>query len=156
MVRVDQIITLKMHSLFSKEMFVSIDSNLQLTFFERCFDKSGERQINPIKKLLDLGNKTSIHRHLISSSSKLLWAKLRRKNVPVEGDQKSSLRATISGVYIVSILNILRRVQSKSCFYGESLQRTKERRHGEMSCRLAKGTRLFLREKFVWVKPSVF
>ena len=62
----------KMHSLFSKEMFVSIDSNLQLTFFERCFDESGEREINPIKKPSDLGNKTSIHRHLILSSSKLL------------------------------------------------------------------------------------
>ena len=106
-------------------MFVSIDSNLQLTFFERCFDESGERQMNPIKKPLDLGNKTSIQ------------SETPKKNFPVEGDQKSSLRATISGVYIVSILNILQRVQSKSCFYGESLQRTKERRCGEMSCRLA-------------------
>ena len=63
----------------------------------------------------------------------------------------------VCSVNFKTYMYLRRRVQSKSGFYEEYFGRTKESRGEEMSsCRLALRTSIYVRERLVRVKPSLF
>ena len=63
----------------------------------------------------------------------------------------------VCSVNFKTFVYLIRRVKSKSGFYEESFGRTKESRREEMSsCRLALRTSIYVRERLVRVKPSLF
>ena len=72
-------------------------------------------------------------------------------------DQQSSLRATISAVYVVSVLKHITENSIQIVFLRRIFWKSLRHRREDMSsCRLALRTPIYIRERLVGVKPSVF